>query len=427
MISYMPTMASILTGALTDTSRAEIEFVVPVFNEADILERSVRRLCEYLGTQLPYRYTVTIADNASTDDTLNIARRLADEISGVRAIHLDAKGRGGALHAAWSASDASVLAYMDVDLSTALTAVLPLVAPLVSGHSDVAIGTRLGRGAHVVRGAKRQLISRCYNVLVRATLAARFSDAQCGFKAIRADCARALLPHIEDREWFFDTELLVLAERAGMRIHEVPVDWVDHPDSRVAIGSTAVADLKGIVRLLRGVATGRLPLASLRDAGDLDDAIEAPAGLVNHLVRFSAVGVISTIVYLALFLLFRPALPVQAANALALVATAVGNTATNRRVTFGVRGLVGSTRHHLQSMAAFGVGLALTADHWWRSATSLLGPEPRWRSWCCWQPAWSAPSSVSCCTGRGSSPSLPGSSGGDGRTRLFPRGDRGRS
>src|SRR5439155_19696948 len=165
--------------------------------------------------------------------------------------HPDAKGRGRALRAAWSASRATVVAYMDVDLSTDLGALLPLVAPLLSGHSDVAIGTRLASGARVVRGPKRELISRSYNLILRTTLRANFSDAQCGFKAMRADVARALLPLVEDEGWFFDTELLVLTEHNGLRIHEVPVDWVDDPVSRVDIVSTAADDLRGVWRLLR--------------------------------------------------------------------------------------------------------------------------------------------------------------------------------
>ena len=153
----------------------------------------------------------------------------------MRVVHLPQKGRGRALAAVWSTSDAPVLAYMDVDLSTDLGGLLPLVAPLISGHSDVAIGSRLARGARVVRGPKREFISRCYNLLLRTVLHVRFSDAQCGFKAVRRDAAEQLLPLVEDTGWFFDTELLVLAERAGLRIHEVPVDWVDDPDSRVDI------------------------------------------------------------------------------------------------------------------------------------------------------------------------------------------------
>ena len=149
-------------------------------------------------------------------------------------------------------------------MSTDLNALLPLVAPLISGHSDLAIGSRLSRHSRVVRGTKRELISRCYNLILRGTLFTRFSDAQCGFKAIRADVGRKLLPLVEDTGWFFDTELLVLAERAGLRIHEVPVDWVDDPDSRVDILATAIADLKGVARVGRALATGALPLAEIR-------------------------------------------------------------------------------------------------------------------------------------------------------------------
>jgi hypothetical protein len=139
---------------------------------------------------------------------------------------------------------------MDVDLSTDLAALLPLIAPLMSGHSDVAIGTRLHRDAQVTRTVKRELISRAYNRVLRLALGARFSDAQCGFKAIRGELARELVPNVADQEWFFDTELLVLAQRRGLRIHEVPVDWVEDLDSRVDIVPTALADLRGVARLL---------------------------------------------------------------------------------------------------------------------------------------------------------------------------------
>src|SRR5712691_9674361 len=213
----------------------QVDIVVPVRNEEHDLAPSVRRLAGYLREGFPFSARITIADNGSTDATWAIADRLARELPEVRAVHMELPGRGRALRALWSQSEADVLAYMDVDLSTDLNALLPLVAPLLSGHSDLAIGTRLARGARVVRGPRREAISRCYNVLLHATLGAGFSDAQCGFKAIRADMARLLLPLTRDTGWFFDSELLVLAERAGLRIHEVPVDWIDDPDSRVRV------------------------------------------------------------------------------------------------------------------------------------------------------------------------------------------------
>jgi glycosyltransferase involved in cell wall biosynthesis len=230
----------------------DVEIVIPVYNERFALEGSVRMLHGFLSATFPFSWQITIVDNASTDGTLQIARRLMYDLPHVGAMHLPAKGRGRALRTAWSVSRAEVLAYMDVDLSTDLNALLPLVAPLVSGHSDVAIGTRLHPSARVTRSRKRELISRGYNRLLRLALHARFSDAQCGFKAIRSSAALELLPQIEDEAWFFDTELLVLAQRRGLRIHEVPVDWVEDGDSRVDIVPTALADLRGVLRLLWG-------------------------------------------------------------------------------------------------------------------------------------------------------------------------------
>jgi glycosyltransferase involved in cell wall biosynthesis len=232
-----------------------IDVVIPVYNEERDLEPSVRRLRAHLDGGFPYRAVITIADNASTDATPEVGARLAAELPSVRCLRLDRKGRGLALAAAWSRSVAPVLAYMDADLSTDLDAFLPLVAPLISGHSDLSVGSRLAAGARVRRGAKREVLSRSYNRLLRLALGVRFTDAQCGFKAVRADVARRLLPRVENRGWFFDTELLVLAERDGLRIHEVPVDWTDDPDSRVDIAATIAEDLGGVWRLLRAGAS----------------------------------------------------------------------------------------------------------------------------------------------------------------------------
>jgi putative flippase GtrA len=363
-IHSMPTTESIPVTRPADRAgplpgTAKVEIVVPVRNEERDLGPSVRRLRGYLDDAFPCSTRITIADNGSTDGTWAQARALAADLRGVRAVQIDRPGRGGALRSVWSASEADVYAYMDVDLSTDLNALLPLVAPLLSGHSDVAIGTRLARGARVIRGPKREIISRCYNLLLHATLGTRFSDAQCGFKAIRADAARELLPLTEDTGWFFDTELLVLAERAGLRIHEVPVDWIDDPDSRVNVVGTAVADLRGIVRLGTGLARGAIQVPALRSP-DLRTA--APDRRLTHqLARFIVIGVASTLAYVLLYLLLRGAVPAQAANAISLLLTAVANTAVNRRVTFGIRGRQHAARHQVRGLIAFGIGLALTS------------------------------------------------------------------
>jgi putative flippase GtrA len=342
----------------------ELEIVVPVYNEDVGLETSVRRLHAFLGNGFPFGARVTIADNASTDATPAIARRLAGELPGVELLRLERKGRGRALRAAWSASEAPVVVYMDVDLSTDLRRLLPLVAPLLSGHSDLAIGTRLAYGSRVVRGPKREVISRGYNALLHAGLRARFSDAQCGFKAARTDVVRELLPDVRDDDWFFDTELLVLAQRRGLRIHEVPVDWVDDPDSRVEILPTALADLRGIARLALAA-----PLASLSAIARL--------AADTSVARFAAVGVASTVAYAVLFLLVRGPLGAAGANALSLAITAVANTAANRRFTFRVRGRHGLVRHHALGALVFVLTLALTSGA--LAVLHGLSPQPaRW-------------------------------------------------
>jgi putative flippase GtrA len=334
------------------TAIPRVEIVVPVRNEEHDLAPSIRRLVTYLGTSFPFSAQVTIADNGSTDGTWPIAMDLERTFSEVRAIRLAQPGRGRALRAQWSASCAEVVA----DLSTDLNALLPLVAPLLSGHSDVAIGTRLARGARVIRGPRRELISRCYNLLLRATLGARFSDAQCGFKAIRSDRAQALLPLTRDTGWFFDTELLVLAQRAGLRIHEVPVDWIDDTDSRVDVLATALGDLRGIVRVGWGLSRGTIRVPVLRSPSLVPPA---PPELPRQLARL--VGVASTAAYLLLYLGLRGIMPAQAANALSLLATALGNTWLNRRYTFGIRGTPGAARHQARGLLAFGAGLLLTS------------------------------------------------------------------
>ena len=305
-----------------------VDVAIPVYNEERGLEPSVRRLHAYLTEHLPFTWRITIVDNASTDGTWFDAARLARDLSGVRAVHLDRKGRGFALRHAWATSDATVVAYMDVDLSTDLDAFLPLIAPLVSGHSDVAIGSRLSTGAHVARRPKREVISRGYNFILHTLLATRVRDMQCGFKAVRADVARCLLPAVEDNGWFFDTELLLLAERNGLRVHEVPVDWIDDADSRVHVTRTAIDDLRGTARMVRRFATGR---------GQVDLGPCARPALADdfgrRFVTFSLIGAASTAVSLVLFLVLRVPLGAIAANAIAVTATFGANTWLHARYT----------------------------------------------------------------------------------------------
>lgn len=355
-----------------------MEIVIPVYNEERSLPGCVAALTSFLDN-VPWQASVTVADNASTDRTLDAARALAVADPRIRVVHLAQKGRGRALKRVWLSSTADVVVYMDVDLSTDLHALVPLIAPLVADHSDIAIGTRLARSSSVTRGPKREFISRMYNRMLRTLMAAGFSDAQCGFKAMRTDAARKILPHVEDDNWFFDTELLVLAERAGYRVHEVPVDWTDDPDSRVDVVKTATEDLRGMWRVSKGLFTGRIDVDSFARApraaaGPVAEGVPGTGGdagggarspLSGQMLRFIVVGLLSTLAYAVLYPLFRLIMWAQLANFVALALTAVVNTDLNRAFTFGV---ASRDRLRLDRFRGFGVFLLC----WAVTAGSLL-------------------------------------------------------
>ena len=231
-----------------------LEIVIPVLNEEKVLSASVGALHHFLGGHLSaYRWRITIADNGSTDHTPEVARRLVDFYDGVGYTALTQRGRGRALRRAWTESDADIVAYMDVDLSTQLDDLIPLIEAVDGGGCDLAIGSRLIRGSVVEgRSLSRELTSRAYNLIIRATFFVGFRDAQCGFKAMTRRAADMLVPLVRDTGWFFDTELLILAEKNGFAIAEVPVRWHDDPDTRVRVVSTAARDLAGLARLRFG-------------------------------------------------------------------------------------------------------------------------------------------------------------------------------
>lgn len=344
-----------LGGDPGDEGAVVAEIVLPVRDEQAVLEVSVRRLHRYLTERLPVRWKVTIVDNGSTDATRSIAEALAAELDGVGAIGVEEPGRGRAVRTAWMASTAQIVAYMDIDLSTDLDALLPVLAPLMSGHSDVSVGTRLGPRASVVRGARREFVSRSYNLLLATVLRTGFSDAQCGFKAVRGDVARALLPLVEDEGWFFDTELLVLAEDAGLRIHEVPVDWVDDPDSSVRVVADARLALRRVWRLLWGPARrlppGALPAVSQRVVPKMSRS--------TRLVRFCSIGVVSSIVFAVMFAVLVGPVGATLADIIALLTCTVANTAANRRLTFDLRGAARRGRQLASGLVVGAVPLVL--------------------------------------------------------------------
>ncbi|MGH3719714.1 MAG: glycosyltransferase [Pseudonocardiaceae bacterium] len=345
---------------------ATVDVVVPVYNEERALPGCLHVLRSYLDDQFPFEWTITVVDNASTDGVLRVANEFAESDDRVRVLHLDRKGRGHALRTAWAYSDADVVVYMDVDLSTSLDALLPLVVPLVNGHSDIAIGSRLAPGARTVRSARREVISRCYNTMIRLTHRTRFSDAQCGFKAARTDVVRPLLAHVHDDGWFFDTELLLLAEHNGLRVQEVPVDWVEDLDSRVRLVSTAMGDVRGLARVARAKVTGAARVPDLPQRPEPrsahPDAVLTTheGGLRRQLVAFGLIGLVSTAATAVLYALLRSWSPPLVANLVALVAVTLLNTEANRRLTFAGSG-ASRQRVHLQSLVIFVLYYALTS------------------------------------------------------------------
>jgi glycosyltransferase involved in cell wall biosynthesis len=237
-----------------DPSYVDADIVIPVYNEEHTLETCIKKLSAYLTAQSAsanaFSWNIIIADNASTDRTWEVACTLCEQYPVVlRAVRIGRKGRGAALKNAWSESLARVVSYMDVDLSTDIQCTGTLIGSLLAGGADVAIGSRLLQQSDVTRSTKREFISRTYNLMLRTYLGVKFHDAQCGFKALTARAADALLPQVQDNEWFFDTELLVLAERRGMQIYEIPVTWVEDSDSRVNIPDTVSKDISGMRRM----------------------------------------------------------------------------------------------------------------------------------------------------------------------------------
>ncbi len=233
-----------------------VDVVIPVLNEAHVIESAVATLREFFAGHTSYAWRIVIVENGSTDDTAAIGARLATQFDDVDYMELGRPGRGRALRKAWTAGNADVLCYTDVDLSTDLSALPIVVAAIVNGGYDLAVGTRLDAGSNTARSPSREFISRSYNLFLRLVLRVSFSDAQCGFKAISRQAAHELVPRVRDQSWFFDTELLVLAEKGGYAIKDVPVTWVEDDDSRVKIIRTAWDDIKGVLRLRRDLWLG---------------------------------------------------------------------------------------------------------------------------------------------------------------------------
>lgn len=231
-----------------------LDVVIPVLNEEVGLPISVEKLHEFLTEHLDHMdWRILIADNGSTDSTQQVCQEMSNKFERVDFIHLEQRGRGRALSKAWLESKADVVSYMDVDLSTDLAFFPELIESITSGRFDIAIGSRLIKGSNVIgRSAKREFFSRAYSAVFRIMFFTSFKDAQCGFKALSRKTVNELIPLVKDTGWFFDTELLLLAQHNGFRIKELPVKWTDDLDSRVDVIKTSYLDLKGLLRLRLG-------------------------------------------------------------------------------------------------------------------------------------------------------------------------------
>ncbi len=235
----------------------KLHVTIPVYNEERALPVSIPTLHRFLSENMgEFDWEIAIADNASIDGTPGVSREIAASLDRVRYLRLEQKGRGRALKHAWTTCDADICSYMDVDLSTNLHSFPPMIAALAHGGYDIGTGSRLMKGANTERSIKRELISRTYNLMIKALFFTRFSDAQCGFKAVTREVIDTLFPVLEDNVWFLDSELLIVGEKCGYRIFDVPVKWIEDLDTRVKIARTAVDDIKGLLRVRRNLSAG---------------------------------------------------------------------------------------------------------------------------------------------------------------------------
>lgn len=266
-----------------------VDIVIPVHDGRDALVGCVESLYDFLARAFPLPWRVTIVDTGSTDGSWEAACRLVRRYPGVTAWRLPACGHGAALREEWLSSPAEIVAYLDLDLAGSLEALLPMIAPLVSGHCDLSVGSRLAPGALVHRRRRHEALTWGYNRLLRLAFGTRYTDARCAFKAARSEMVRPLLRVVTDDGRFFDTELLIAAAHNGLRVHEVPVDTVDGR-TRPAVAMTALTDLRGMLRVGWARIRGRLrvTLPARREPLPVEpDAVLTPtrAQRATHRVR----------------------------------------------------------------------------------------------------------------------------------------------
>lgn len=229
-----------------------VNITIPVYNEEKILKENIQVLYTFLNQNLDYPWEVVIADNGSNDQTQKIAKNLVRKLDHLKYLRLKEKGRGRALRKAWQESKAEILSYMDADLAVDLFS-FPKLVQVIKQGADIAIGSRFIPNSQVQRSKLRKILSWSYNKLIRFFFKVEFKDGQCGFKAISKKVLENIIPQVKDNHWFFDTEMLVLAEKEGYKIKEIPVKWIEkrnkYRKSKVKIISTILGYLFSILKL----------------------------------------------------------------------------------------------------------------------------------------------------------------------------------
>lgn len=228
---------------------------IPAYNEEAIIESSLLKLAAYAQKFLAdYDYQIIVADNKSTDKTAEKVKQLLVKINRLDYLFIEQKGKGLAIRTTWQKylADFDYFVFMDADLATDLKALLPLVSALASENYDLAIGSRNLKKSKIQRSLLRRFFSFGYGVLAKLILGTKISDSTCGFKAVSQKVVQAIMPLVKNQTWFFDSELVFLAEKKGFKIKEIPVNWAEpskENKSKVNVFKVSGQYLKELLRL----------------------------------------------------------------------------------------------------------------------------------------------------------------------------------
>jgi uncharacterized membrane protein YbhN (UPF0104 family) len=231
------------------TDKIDVSVVLPAYNEANRIEDTVKVVKDTLE-KLDYGYEIIIAEDGSTDGTDEIAKRLSSRDPRIVHLHSDNRlGRGKALTNAMEIAKGDVVVYLDVDLSTDMDHLKELIDAVAKEGYDIATGSRLLKDSQTERPFKRDFASKVYNFLVRLMLGSKLRDHQCGFKAFKRSSVLKLLRDVKDNHWFWDTEVLVLAQRKGLRVKEIPVKWKQSGETKVKFTKDVLYMFSQILRM----------------------------------------------------------------------------------------------------------------------------------------------------------------------------------